>query len=149
MTPGRFKMARVSVPEWAPPYARGVATFEMVAGKHYGTITPAERDALAARRVDVLAVVERLVEEYANSECASPGEEWFPEQARLTGEFYVGSESYHRLPGEPWVQICVEARCLGRRSDMVGDYLGLDVWLWYDPTSGQLSNHRNTDSKVI
>ncbi len=149
MARSRFKMVRVSVPKWAPPYAGGAATFEMVANKYYDAVTPAERDALVARHADILALVDRLVEEYANKGCAPQGEDWFPEQARLTGEFYVGGESYHRLPGERWIQVCVEARCLGRRTSTVGDYLGLDVWLRFDPASGRLSNHRNTDSNVI
>jgi hypothetical protein len=97
----------------------------------------------------ILALAEKLVEKYANDGCAPRGEDWFPEQAKLTGEFYVGSESYHRLPGRGWIQICVEARCIGREPGGVGDYLGLHVWLCYDPKTGRLSNHRNTDSMVI
>jgi len=142
-------MVRVPVPEWAPSYAQGAATFEMAADKYYDAITPAERAALVERHADILDLADQLIEEYANDGCAPPGDDWFPAQARLTGEFYVGSESYHRLPGERWVQVCIEARCLGRRTDKVGDYLGLDVWLRYDPEVDQLSNHRNTDSKVI
>ena len=149
MAHGRFKMVRIPVPEWAPPYARGAVTFEIAAKKSYDAIIPAEHAALLARHADILALADQIVEEYANSMCAPSDEDWFPAQARLTGEFYVGSESYHRLPGELWVQVCVEARCLGRRTDKISDYLGLDVWLRYDPEGGQLSNHRNTDSKVI
>lgn len=149
MDHGRFSMVRVPVPEWAPPYAHGAAQFEMAADKYYDAITPAERAALVERHADILSLADQLVEEYAKDACAPPGEDWFPAQAQLTGEFYVGSESYHRLPGERWVQICVEARCLGRRTGEVSDYLGLDVWLRYDPDGGQLTNHRNTDSKVI
>jgi hypothetical protein len=149
MTRGQFRMVRVPVPEWAPPHARGAVRFEMVATKYGDAITPAERDELMKRHTDILAVADALVEEYANSGCAPPGEDWFPEQVKLTGEFYVGSESYHRLPGERWIQVCVEARCLGHEPDSPGDYLGLDVWLRYDPENGRLWNHRNTDSMAI
>jgi hypothetical protein len=121
----------------------------MVADKYGDAITPAEHGALVERHEDILALADALVEKYANDGCAPPGEDWFPEQARLTGEFYVGGESYHRLPGERWIQVCVKARCIGREPDGPGDYLGLHVWLRYDPDSGQLSNHRNTDSMVI
>ena len=144
----RFKMVRVATPEWAPSYARGAVKFDLVADKYYDAITSAERDALLGRHADILAKVDALVEEYANDGCAPPGEDWFPEQEKLTGEFYVGGESYHRLPGESWIQVCIEARCLGWRSG-IGDYLGLHVWLRYDPQSGRLRNHRNTDSMVI
>jgi hypothetical protein len=145
----RFRMTRVPVPEWAPSYDRGEAKFEMDASKYSGAITPEERQALMQRHADILALTDKLVEKYANDGCAPPGEDWFPEQAKLTGEFYVGGESYHRLPGQSWIQICIRARCIGRRMGDVGDYLGLDVWLRYEPKSGQLSNHRNTDSMVI
>ena len=47
------------------------------------------------------------------------GEDWFPEQARLTGEFYVGKESYHRLPGESWIQVCVDNSVPRARSGRV------------------------------
>jgi hypothetical protein len=124
-------------------------TFE-AESKYYDAILPAERDALLGRRADILALADAQVEEYANDGCAPPGEDWFPEQARLTGEFYVGSESYHRLPGRDWCQICLEARCLGRRGPgEPRDYLGLDVWLRYDPAEGRLWVHRNPDSSVI
>ena len=77
------------------------------------------------------------------------GENWFPEQARLTGEFYVGGESYHRLQGassDPGVR---RDPVLGAGVSGPGDYLGLHVWLRYDPESGRLWNHRNSDSMVI
>jgi hypothetical protein len=143
-------MVRIPVPDWAPPYACGRVTFKAAETKYYDAISPAEEAELRARHADVLALADALVEEYANRNCAPPGKDWFPEQARLTGEFYVGRESYHRLPGETWVQVCVEARCVGQREpDSPGDYLGLDVWLRYDPETSRLWNHRNTDSMVI
>ena len=149
MARGRFTMTHIPVPEWAPSFARAAMKFEMVADKYSDAITPAERDALVERHAEILALASRLVEEYANDRCAPPGEDWFPEQSRLTGEYYIGGESYHRLPGERWIQVCISMHCLGRRIDEVGDYLGLDVWLRYDPDCGRLTNHRNTDSMVI
>lgn len=152
MAKTRFKMARIPVPDWAPTYARGEIEFEMVANKYGDAITSAEREGLIARHDDIIKLVDSLVEAYANDGCCPPGPAcaaWFPEQAILTGEFYIGEESYHRLLGETWIQIRVEARCVGHNPWGLGDYLGLDVWLRYDPKSGRLRNHRNTDSKVI
>jgi hypothetical protein len=149
MAHGWFKMVRVPVPEWAPPYACGAVKFEMVSTKYNDAITPTERDALMKRHADILALTDTLVEEYVNEGRASPGEGGFPEHNRLTGEFYVGNESYHRLLGESWIQICIEARCLGRESGGSNDYLGLHVWLCYDPKNDRLWSHRNTDSMVI
>jgi hypothetical protein len=142
-------MVRVPAPTWVPDHARGEVKFGMVADKYRDAITPSERDALQQRRADILALVDATVEEYANNGCAPPGEDWFPEQARLTGEFYIGSESYHKLVGADWCQVRVEARCLGRGVGGPDDYLGLDVWLRYDPGDGRLWIHRNPDSMVI
>jgi hypothetical protein len=142
-------MVRVPVPEWAPAFARGEVEFQMVADKYGDTITPAERETLLERRADILALVHAQVEQYANDMSAPPGEDWFPKQARFTGEYYIGEESYHKLVGASGCQIRVEARCLAHGKDRPRDYLGLDVWLRFDPDSGRIWVHRNTDSKVI
>lgn len=149
MAPGRLRMVRVPVPDWAPPHAHGAVTFAMVADKYGDAITSAERDALVKRHADIFALADALVEQYANDGCALPGENWFPEQARLTGEFYIGGESYHKLVGADWCQVCVQARCIGRGLAGADDYLGLDIWLRYDPGEDRLWTHRNPDSSVI
>lgn len=142
----RFKMTRVPAPEWAPTYARGLIEFDMAASKHGDAITEVERTALISHHDSILQLVDKLVERYATD---NSYEDDFPQQSRLTGEFYIGSESYHRLCGMKWIQICVEARCIGTRHVRTDDYLGLHVWLRFDPKSGRLTNHRNTDSMVI
>jgi hypothetical protein len=149
MAGGRFRMVRVPVPEWAPPYARGQVTFKEAEAKYYDPITLNERNVLLGRRADILTLADEQVEEYANDMCAPPGEDWFPEQDKLTGEFYIGSESYHRLPGKDWIQVCLRVRCLRHSEDGPEDYLGLDVWLRYDPGEDRLWVHRNPDSSVI
>lgn len=142
----KFKMTRIAIPEWAPTYARGVIEFDMTASKHGDAISEDERTSLVGKHDSILALVDKLVEQYATD---NSYEDDFPEQSRLTGEFYIGRESYHRLCGKSWIQICVEARCIGTRHIRAGDYLGLHVWLRFDPKSGRLTNHRNTDSMVI
>lgn len=144
-----FRMTRIPVPDWASAHARGLARWEMVSGKYADAITPAARDALTARHADLLDLVDELVEEYVNDDELCPPRDCFPERATLTGAFYVGRVSYHRLRGETWIQICVSVHCLGNSALGLDDYLGLDVWLRYDPASGRLWSHRNTDSKVI
>lgn len=145
-------MVRIPVPNWVPTYAQGEIEFEISASKYGDAITPAEREALVAKHAEILRLVDKLVEDYVNKWCCPPGnacDAWFPEQAKLTGEFYIGCESYHRLRGAKWIQVRVEARCVGRTPIGLSDYLGLDTWLRYDLKSGRLTNHRNTDSKVI
>jgi hypothetical protein len=145
----RITMNSVPAPKSAPSHARGDIDFQLVADKYHDAITSAEHKALVARHKDILAKVDSLVVAYAVDQSAPPGEDWFPAQDRFTGEYYIGSESYHRLPGESWIQVCVEARCLAHSPSGPSDYLGLHVWLRYDPKSGRLTNHRNTDSMVI
>ena len=149
VTNGRFKMVRVPVPAWAPAHARGAVKFAENADKYGDAVTSAERDALKRRRDDILALTDMKVEEYVNDGCAPPDEGWFPEQARMTGEFYIGSESYHKLVGAKWCQVCVRVRCLGRGSAGPEDYLGLDIWVRYDPAEDRLWAHRNPDSSVL
>jgi catechol 2,3-dioxygenase-like lactoylglutathione lyase family enzyme len=144
----RLKMVRIPAPPWAPQYARGRVEFHE-AGEPHASVSAAEREALLRRRADILALVDREVEEYANAASAPSGQHWFPKRSRLTGEYYIGSESYHRLPGASWCQVCVRARCLGRGAGGPEDYLGLDVWLRYDPAEDQLLVHRNLDSSAI
>lgn len=141
-------MVRVSVPTWAPTHAQGQVEFSE-AGEHYAAITPAERETLLRRHDHVLAFADAEVAAYVDGMSAPEGENWFPERVRLTGEFYVGRVSYHRLPGVDWCQVCVSARCIGRGPGGPEDYLGLDVWVRYDPGDDRLSVHRNVDSSVI
>lgn len=124
-------------------------TVEEASPGEYDAISPDEWKAIQQRRDEMLDLLNAQVEDYANNMSAPAGEDWFPEQAMLTGDYYIGSESYHRLPGEDWVQICLEARCLGHGSAGPEDYLGLHVWLRYDPAEGRLWSHRNADSMVI
>jgi len=123
----------------------------MEANKYQDAMTKGERLALEDLHDKILIMVDDLVEEYVNTDtlCAPPGEDWFPVQTRLTGEFYICSESYDRLPGESWIQLCISAHCIGKNPHGIDDYLGLDVWLRYDPKDGRLTNHRNTDSMSI
>lgn len=71
----------------------------------------------------------------------------------MTGEYYIGRESYIAHCDPEWFQISVFCRCLEhprRGISRPDDYLGLEVWLRCEP--GRWSSFkvfRNTDSSSI
>ena len=138
----KFRLARIEPPQWAAQPGldiTGVAVTEYVA--------------IQQQRDELLRVVDRELEEYLNTPGLYGEGESFPDRQRLTGAYYIGSESYtaHRDP--PWFQISIMCRCLEHPKAGVpreDDYLGLEVWLKCVP--GQRSSFevfRNTDSSSI
>ncbi len=152
----KFRMTRIEPPPWA---TQPDLAIEGVSVSDYR--------AIQRRRDRLLKAVHRTVEEYLNDPRLyfSAGEDGFPNRDRLTGEYYIGGESYaiprvRIKPNEKpstarplgWIQICVRCRCLesaGADGGHPSDYLGLDVWLRCDPGKGTFSVFRNTDSSSI
>src|SRR5690349_18881688 len=101
--PIMFAVTRIPVPDWAPSYARGQTSF--AAGfteEHYNAVQP--------HHEAILALVDRTVAEYLDSYSFDDG---FPQRDRLTGEYYVGSESYaHSAEPYPGYVVNVRVRCL-------------------------------------
>lgn len=151
----KFRMTRIEPPPWATqPDLR----IEGVSVSEYA--------AIQQRRERLLKTVHRAVEGYLNDPRLyfSGGEEGFPQRDRMTGEYYIGGESYaipkvrikpneSPLKATPldWIQIRVGCRCLESRGadEERDDYLGLDVWLRCDPGKWTFSMFRNTDSSSI
>lgn len=138
----RFRLSRVQSPDWAPrPHSE------------INGLTDAEYTAIQSHRDELLDVVHQEVDDYLNTTGLYSEGEGFPDRLRMTGTYYIGSESYlaHRDP--TWFQISVMCRCLERpkdRSLREDDYLGLEVWLKCVP--GRWSSFevfRNTDSSSI
>lgn len=137
-----FRLTRVKPPDWATRPALSIAG-----------LTVAEYAAIRRHREKLLGAVHREAEAYLNTPGLYGEGESFPDRIRMTGAYYIGSESYlaHRDPA--WVQIGVQCRCLERPKPGVArddDYLGLEVWLRCVP--GQWSSFevfRNTDSSSI
>jgi hypothetical protein len=104
---------------------------------------------------EISKVIHSEVEAYLNDPrlVFDGNQEGFPHRRRLTGAYYIGSESYiaHRDP--KWFQISVMCRFLEPPKpgvDREDDYLGLEVWLKCVP--GRWSSfevYRNTDSSSI
>ncbi len=138
----RFQLTRIQPPDWAPrPYL------------NIDGVTDAEYEAIQLHRDELLVAVHWEVEDYLNTpELYSEGKS-FPDRLRMTGMYYIGSESYVAHRDSSWLQISIMCRCL--EGPKVGlsrddDYLGLEVWLKCVP--GKWSSFevfRNTDSSSI
>ena len=140
----KLRMIRIEPPAWA-----------MQADLSITGVTVAEYAAIQRHRDRMLRLVHREVEAYVND----PGlvfegdREGFPHLRRLTGSYYLGSESYiaHRDP--EWFQLSIMCRCLESAKpgvDREHDYLGLEVWL--KSVLGRRPSFkvfRNTDSSSI
>ena len=137
-----FRMTRIEPPEWATQPGLSIMG-----------VTVAEYMAVQRHREKLLRAVQREIEAYMNTPGLYGDGDSFPDRLRMTGTYYIGSESYmiHRDPA--WIQISVNCRCLERswvgvsRDD---DYLGLQVWLKCVPDQwASFEVFRNTDSSSI
>ena len=138
----KFRLRRIEPPAWAPQPELRIAA-----------VTVSEFAAIQRHRDKLLRTVHREIEAYLNTPGLYGKGESFPDRLRMTGTYYVGSESYiaHRDP--PWFQISVMCRCLEHPKagdDREDDYLGLEVWLKCVPGRwASFEVFRNTDSSSI
>jgi len=138
----KFRMTRMEPPEWATqPDLRITA------------LTVAEYTAIQQHRDELLRAVHSELQEYLNTPGLYGEGEGFPDRLRMTGAYYIGSESYtaHRDP--TWFQISVMCHCLEHPKTGLNrddDYLGLEVWLKCMPSRwSSFEVFRNTDSSSI
>jgi hypothetical protein len=138
----KFRMTLIDPPSWANQPDLSV-----------GNVTVAEFAVIQKRRAKLLRAVQREIEAYLNDpRLVFDDDEGFPQRQRLTGTYYIGSESYigHRSPR--WFQISIFCRCLEHSTLGVegeDDYLGLEVWLKCVPGRWSFTIFRNTDSSSI
>jgi hypothetical protein len=138
-----FRMQRIEVPSWArrpDVWLHGMRL--------------SDYHAIQQHRDRLLDAVHQEVELYlnANDLCFVADEDGFPNRSKMSGEYYIGSESYAAQAGLIWYQISVACRCLEKpvrthQSDF--DYLQLEVWLRCDPADWSFTVFRNTDSSSI
>ena len=140
----KLRMTRIDPPEWATqPDLR------------IGGVTVAEYSKLQNHRVKMLRAVNLEVEAYLNDPrlVFDGDEEGFPHRKRLSGDYYIGGESYTAYRDPVWFAVCVRCRCLARQTidvDTLDDYLGLGIWLKCEPGKwATFEVFRNTDSSVI
>lgn len=140
----RFRMKRIERPRWADK--PDVRLSDMLL---------ADYQAIQRRREQMLKVVQKEIESYLNTENLiydDPEDEGFPNRLRMTGDYYIGDESYTQHVGPLWFQIGIMWRCLGRsvlKNSRPDDYLGLEVWLRCELPRWTFKVFQNTDSSVI
>ena len=108
---------------------------------------------LHAARDALLSAVHAKVSAYlCNSELVFASPDEFPSSNRLTGEYYIGDESYTFDPATGRYRVSVTARCLAHPllpGSPPDDYLALEVWLESTTDCQTFTQFRNTDSSVI
>ncbi|WP_146855351.1 hypothetical protein [Brevifollis gellanilyticus] len=144
-------MTLIAPPAWARPLERYVDGF--------GEENLAE---VMAQRAAILAAVQQAVQRYIDNPqlTADTAAEWFPARERLTGEYYIGEESYwqiqdtkfHRQSCPAGHHFSYMARCLEyvwHENQTGQDYLGLEVHFAWDPLSKTFLHEGDVDSSSI
>jgi hypothetical protein len=136
------KIKRIRPPSWARKPRQD-----------YEGIPPEGVACLQSGREELLAAVHAEVSSYlSDPQLVFGGSEDFPSRRRLTGDYYIGDESYCVDPDTAGYRISVMARCLANPlspQSAPDDYLGLEVWLAADAGCRTFTTFRNTDSSVI
>lgn len=140
----RLRMTRIEPPAWATQPDLSITS-----------VTVEQYAAIQRHRDRMLRAIHREVEAYVNDlRLVNDGEQaGFPHRQRLTGTYYLGTESYIGHGDPAWFQISIMCRCLSPAKpgvDREADYLGLEVWLQCVPGRwASFEVFRNTDSSSI
>jgi hypothetical protein len=138
----KFRMTRIEPPGWATQPDLSITG-----------VSVAEYAAIQRHRDKLLRAVHREVEAYLNTPGLYAEGESFPDRLRMTGKYYIGSESYTAHGDPVWFQISIMCNCLEHPKagmDCEDDYLGLEVWLKCVPGKwASFVVFRNTDSSSI
>ena len=120
-------MRQITTPYWAPPYARHVV-------ERVGDESEKAMKVIAPLLLGIYEELDRRVNEFANDpdKCFLTTSDGFPRQSELSGQYYVGSETYEGDSDQSFFRLWVFLRCLEKewRSDpgVEGyDYLGLEA----------------------
>lgn len=136
-------MTRIETPAWARPH-----------DVELDDVQPSTYHAIQQHRTQLLEVVQREVELYLNTpDLYDDGDEdGFPNRTKMTGEYYIKSESYQQKLGSAWVQIGIQCHCLEKLrlpGQIDQDYLGLHVWIKCSEQDWSFTVNGNTDSSSI
>jgi hypothetical protein len=138
-----FKLTRIDQPSWAKPSRIQLECLEK-----------SDFDILQQYREIMLDVVHQEVESYLNTpELYCEGDtEGFPNISRMTGEYYIGDESYWTQMDTQEFRMSIFCCFLSHPTfehQIDLDYLGLEIWMTFDPSNASFEIYRNTDSSVI
>ena len=144
-----LKMQVIPIPVWNRPYERTV-------DPAFGAV---EYERVFAQRSLIMGMVQVVVEGYINCKPVTfnSAKDGFPSRDRLTGDYYVSSESY-------WIkedtdnfngrQYCfsIMAHCLEHSQfpeQIDQDYLGLEIHFVWQPSFGWFEFYGDVDSSSI
>ena len=137
-----LKLTRITKPDYA---TKAEVRLENIKQSTYQSIQH--------HRTEMLAVVDREVAAYVSDSGLVGNEDAsFPSSSKMTGEYYIGDESYCAHVGPVWIQVGIQTRFLEKqwRDDQKDfDYLGLEVWIRCVPDDWSFTIFRNTDSSSI
>ena len=143
------KMYLIPTPHWARPFERKIEP-------EFGDM---EFQRVFVHYDKILSIVQMTVEAYINGDffAVETEKEGFPARERLTGEYYVGSESFvagrdDSYFGDWHYGFSLMARCLEHRSppnQINQDYLGLEVHFIWQPNFGWFEFYGDVDQSAI
>ncbi len=143
---------RVPVPGWARPFALS----------REEEFDEQEFNRCSAHHGEVLQAVQEAVERYVNDdEVVNEEQPLFPQRARLTGEYYISEENYSLYLGPAYPPIrpeerrytlsvfvrCLEKQWLENQTDF--DYLGLELFFWWEPGEQKFQYIGDIEPQVI
>jgi hypothetical protein len=126
-----ISMTRVPIPDWAPSHARHVT-------KTIGDLGAAAKATIAPLLPQIYEELDRRVNEFVNDpdQCFHDSDD-FPEQCKLDGRYYLGSESFEGNSKDGFFRLWLEVRCSEKHwhpnQEREGyDYLGLEAIVTVD-----------------
>ncbi|MBT6157963.1 MAG: hypothetical protein HOH82_25170 [Planctomycetaceae bacterium] len=140
-------MKRIEVPEWSMDLRIHLED----------DFSRSVYDEIQKHRDRLLSVVHEAVEKYLNDvfgvlDDDEDDEDEFPSRSKMTGEYYIIDELYRQVPGMDGYQLGIQTYCLEKpwmEGQVDCDYLGLHVWIRWEPKTGKFVVNGNTDSSAI
>lgn len=143
-------MKRISVPDWARP-------FSILREQEFDEL---EFNRCLPHRAEVVQAVQEAVQQFANDDEKVFSED-FPQRTRLTGEYYISNENYSLYTGPIYPPIrpeerkhtlsvfvrCLEKQWIENQTDF--DYLGLELFFWWEPAEQKFQYIGDIEPQVI
>ncbi|UCJ15370.1 hypothetical protein K5Q02_16095 [Pseudomonas sp. MM211] len=138
-----LKMIRIDPPHGAPDYARQVIDY-------LGDDGEASQRAFEPLLAQIHASLDAQLNTFVNDprQCFSD-EEQFPCRNRLSGHYYIGSQTFEGYSGDGDYQLWIQIRCLEQTTHAETDYLGLEVICSFTPATSELLIEESFNTSVI
>lgn len=138
-----LKMTRIDPPHWAPDYARHVTDY-------LGDDGEASQRAFEPLLAQIHANLDDKINAFVNDprQCFQ-GEDMFPCRGRLSGHYYIGSQTFEGYSGDGDYQLWIQVRCLEQAQNEQADYLGLEVICSFTPATDELLIEDAFNTSVI